>query len=229
MELGYWPIRGLGAAPRMMLRYADATHDDVTYDDPTTWFSTRKPTLVRANALINLPYLIDGDLVITHSNSVLRYLGKKLHIDDFANVGEEFANAQVLDEVFDLRNALMQLVYPFHRYSRTREEFEDNCAIHFASKLPGHMKKLEEMLEMRGTRFFVRDAAPCSADFHAFEMLDQHEEIAKRRGLASPLLAFPKLRAFHNEFRGLPALASYFASVSYTLPMNSPSAGAWIY
>jgi len=59
-------------------------------------------------------------------------------------------------------------------------------------------------------------------------MLDQHEEIAKKRGAPSPLAAFPKLRAFYDEFKGLPRLASYFASPSFTLPMNSAGAGAWI-
>ena len=51
-----------------------------------------------------------GDTVVTQSNSCLLYLGKKLGVD----LDEHFIhNHQVLDQVMDLRNATMELVYPF--------------------------------------------------------------------------------------------------------------------
>jgi glutathione S-transferase len=229
MEFGYWGIRGLGAAGRMMFAYADVEHADVQYTDPVAWFGQRKPELIQKNPMVNLPYVVDGEVVITHSNAVLEYLGDKLGIDGFKDDGEKYANAQCLAEVYDLRNALMQVVYPFHRFTRSAEEFEETCPVHLSQKLPAHLTKLEAWMAMRGTKFLVRDASPTSADFHAFEMLDQHEEIAKRRGAASPLASFPKLRAFYDEFKGLPQLAKYFASSSYTLPMNSQGAQAWIF
>ena len=228
MEFGYWGIRGLGAAGRMMFAYAGVEYTDVQYTDPNEWFGVRKPELLKVNPMINLPYVVDGEVVITHSNSVLEYVGDKLGIDGFKDDGEKYANAQVLDEVYDLRNALMQVVYPFHKFTRTAEEFEETCPAHLSTKVPAHYTKLEAWMATRGTKFLVRDASPTSADFHAFEMLDQHEEIAKKRGAPSPLAAFPKLRAFYDEFKGLPRLASYFASPSFTLPMNSAGGGAWI-
>ena len=50
-------------------------------DMKEAWHGGEKPVLKQKNSLINLPYLIDGDLVVTQSNSVLLYLGKKLGID----------------------------------------------------------------------------------------------------------------------------------------------------
>ena len=76
MELGYWKIRGLAAAIRMMLYYKQQTFKEVAYsseDADAEWFGKDKPELKKKNSMINLPYLIDDDEVITQSNSILLY------------------------------------------------------------------------------------------------------------------------------------------------------------
>jgi hypothetical protein len=45
------------------------------------YFGGDKPELAKKNPCINLPYLIDGDRVVTQSNSILLHLGRKLGID----------------------------------------------------------------------------------------------------------------------------------------------------
>ena len=73
--------------------------------------SKEKPQLKQQNvAPINLPYIVDGDTVVTQSNSCLLYVGKMLGIDKQEHF---FANHQVLDQTMDLRNDLMKVVYPF--------------------------------------------------------------------------------------------------------------------
>eukprot|EP00962_Isochrysis_galbana_P036726 scaffold12734_cov101-Isochrysis_galbana.AAC.3 len=81
--LGYWKIRGLAAAQRMMFYYAGQKFTDRAYgeDAREKYFGGDKPELAKKNPCINLPYLIDGDLVVTQSNSILLHLGKKLGID----------------------------------------------------------------------------------------------------------------------------------------------------
>merc|ERR1711998_210708 len=110
--LGYWKIRGLAAALRMMFAYKGQKYINKAYgeDFKETWFGGDKKKLAEQNGMINLPYIVDGDTVVTQSNSCLLFLGKKLGIDK-----ECYAlhNHQVMDETMDLRNSLMKIVYPF--------------------------------------------------------------------------------------------------------------------
>ncbi len=83
--VGYWSIRGLGAPLRMMVMYAGVPLQAENYDvtmpaeggfDLSHWFGT-KPALKERNALVNLPYIIDGDFVVSQSNACCVYLGRK--------------------------------------------------------------------------------------------------------------------------------------------------------
>jgi glutathione S-transferase len=44
------------------------------------WFAQRKPQLKQLNPLINLPFVIDGEVVVTQSNACLAYLGRKFNM-----------------------------------------------------------------------------------------------------------------------------------------------------
>jgi hypothetical protein len=78
-------------------------HEDGSWGN-STWFSQRKPELKQLNPLINLPFVIDGDVVhpppppagnfissplhlipalqqvVTQSNACLAYLGRKFNM-----------------------------------------------------------------------------------------------------------------------------------------------------
>merc|ERR1712137_756018 len=93
--------------------------------DVSSWFS-KKPALKERNALMNLPYVIDGDNVITQSNACLMYLGRKFNLvgkndSDLAKV------EQTLCEVFDLRNNCVKLFYSSAEdFEKGREAFLTN-------------------------------------------------------------------------------------------------------
>jgi len=225
ITFGYWKIRGLAAAPRMMLQYADAEHEDIQYEDADKWFGEDKPRLIKQNPLINLPYLVDGDVVLSHSNTIYTYLGDKLGLTP-KDEATKLRDNQALMEVFDIRNALMSLVYPFHKVCRDQAEYEKHRTKVLEVNLPKSYAKLEALLEFTGTPFVGGDA-PAPSDFHLFEMIDQHEKMAKEAGCTSPIAAFPKLQALHNKFFEMPQLKKYFESEAYKLPCNNHLGGAY--
>ena len=45
--------------------------------DASAWFGVKSP-LKEKNALINLPYVIDNDIIVSQTNACLSYLGRKL-------------------------------------------------------------------------------------------------------------------------------------------------------
>ena len=71
------------ACPLPRFYYAGQNFVDRGYgeDAREKYFGGDKPELAKKNPLINLPYVVDGETVVTQSNSVLIYLGKKLGID----------------------------------------------------------------------------------------------------------------------------------------------------
>jgi len=211
ITLGYHKIRGLGAPCRMLLCFSGEPFYNKAYagDLKEEWFAKDKPALVARNSYINLPYVIDGDTVVTQSNSVLLYLGRKLAIDKDADF---FANHQALDQCMDLRNDLMKIVYPFSGVCKDKADFPAALERHLKGAA-GHFGKLEQ--GVRGP--FLCGAAPQSADFHLFEMVDQHLAMVDQTdGVDFDFAAFPKLAALHAAMKALPELATYFKSPMYT-------------
>ena len=62
----------------MILAYLDIEHEDIVYDNTTlltTWVTDIKPNL--GLDFPNVPYYKDGDLKLTQSLAIIRYIGKK--------------------------------------------------------------------------------------------------------------------------------------------------------
>ena len=95
-KFGYWDFQGLGQPIRMLLAYLDLAHKDIVYDntDRKTWVNEIKPNL--GLGFPNLPYYIDGDLKITQSMAIIRYIGKKHGM--YGKTDEESAKIDMLME-----------------------------------------------------------------------------------------------------------------------------------
>jgi hypothetical protein len=87
--MGYWNIRGLAAPLRMMFEYSNAIYTDKQYNvtkagsgwDTSEWFKGDKPDLVAQNSFMNLPYVQLGEKVVTQSNAVYLFVGRKLGLN----------------------------------------------------------------------------------------------------------------------------------------------------
>ncbi|XP_006866065.1 PREDICTED: glutathione S-transferase Mu 1-like [Chrysochloris asiatica] len=81
MILGYWDIRGLAHAIRLLLEYTDSNYEEKKYTmgdapdfDRSQWLNEK---FKLGFDFPNLPYLIDGAHKITQSNAILRYIARK--------------------------------------------------------------------------------------------------------------------------------------------------------
>eukprot|EP00448_Togula_jolla_P018103 CAMPEP_0170590778 /NCGR_PEP_ID=MMETSP0224-20130122/12050_1 /TAXON_ID=285029 /ORGANISM="Togula jolla, Strain CCCM 725" /LENGTH=310 /DNA_ID=CAMNT_0010914595 /DNA_START=46 /DNA_END=979 /DNA_ORIENTATION=+ len=213
LTIGYWDIRGLAAPLRMICTYAGADFESVEYDvtGEPAW-GKDKPGLKEKNAMINLPYILDGDRVITQSTACFLYLGRKFKIDGKTEEAS-CINDQVLCQAYDLRNDVVGHVYPF-----LGGKAEDAPEL-FSGKFAVHFTKFEEFLPDGQTYFCGSE--PCTGDFHVWELIDQLVRLAAERGLPNPLDGKPKLKAMTQAMRAEPKLASYFEGRYYKLPMNN--------
>lgn len=228
--VGYWGIRGLAAPLRMMVMYRGVSLKAENYDcfenstkdgfDRSDWFN-KKPELKAKNPLMNLPYVMDGDIIVVQSNACFTYLGRKLNLLG-KNDLELCQCEQLLCEIMDIRNHLIDYVYPEPRKSAT-DWFKAACA-------PGRgLDKLNQWLEKKyegapsEPYFFVGDEAS-APDFHIWEILDQLYAMAKFYHTGSSLTSYNKLSTFYHFFRELPGNKRYFESKLSLLPCNNTSA-----
>ena len=92
---------------RFLLEYAGADYEDVQYDEPSKWFDVKHEMGLD---FPNLPYYIDGDVKLTQSGAILRYLAEKygLHGSD---VKERAVLEMLAMECMDIHMAYARCVY----------------------------------------------------------------------------------------------------------------------
>ena len=232
--MGYWQMRGLGAPIRMLLHWGKQNAEktkpfafkDVQYtqdgDGVNKWFKEDKVKMIEeSNPLANIPYLIDHEekKTIVHFLAICDYLGQKFGLDEKEVDSEQRErNAQIAMEVFDLRNNVIRLVYKFPNSVRTQEEFDKQLPEHLNACKKTY-QKLESWLGFYDFTYFAKKDEVSSCDFHAFEMIDQHEHYqtllagGEKRDVLSE---FPRLKKFHRAMRNRPELKTYFESKEYT-------------
>lgn len=183
----------------------DLAENEGRYDG-SCWFSV-KPELKEKNPLINLPYVIDGENVISQTNACFSYLGRKLNL--WGNTDQEIiAVEQLLCELMDLRNSMTKFAYS--SVDSSTELLDE------VTSKNGFFQKFELWLG-RGVNagqsgtFLVGDHAT-APDFHLYEMLYQYTSLASYKGRNNLLEAFPRLANFFASFAALPANRKYLES-----------------
>ncbi|XP_038958865.1 glutathione S-transferase Mu 4 isoform X4 [Rattus norvegicus] len=134
MTLGYWDIRGLAHAIRLLLEYTDSSYEEKRYTmgdapdyDRSQWLSEK---FKLGLDFPNLPYLIDGSHKVTQSNAILRYLGRKHNL--CGETEEERIRVDVLEnQAMDTRLQLAMVCYSPNFVSSTNPELK--LALHSCS------------------------------------------------------------------------------------------------
>ncbi|XP_027487668.1 glutathione S-transferase Mu 1-like [Corapipo altera] len=79
--LGYWDIRGLAHAIRLLLEYTETPYEDKLYScgeapdyDKSQWINEKEKLGLD---FPNLPYFIDGPVRLTQSNAILRHIARR--------------------------------------------------------------------------------------------------------------------------------------------------------
>ena len=126
--------------------------------DTSSWFASEKPPLYEKNSLINLPYVMDGDKVISQTNACFSYLGRKLNMLG-KDENELCQCEQLLCEIMDLRNKVVNHVYsPDGAHADKTKDF--------LSSITGHLKKLNACFLIDSETLFLVGNSATAPDFH---------------------------------------------------------------
>uniref|UniRef100_A0A8C6A2A8 Glutathione S-transferase n=1 Tax=Marmota marmota marmota TaxID=9994 RepID=A0A8C6A2A8_MARMA len=213
MILGYWDIRGLAHAIRLLLEYTDSNYEEKRYTmgdapdyDRSQWLDEK---FKLGLDFPNLPYLIDGPHKITQSNAILRYLARKHNL--CGETEEEKIRVDILEnQIMDVRMHFIMLCY--------NPDFE--------KKKPEYLEAMPEMIKLfsqfLGKRPWFAGDKITYVDFITYDVLDQHLLFEPKC-----LEAFPNLKDFMSRFEGLKKISAYMKSSRFLpTPMYSKMA-AW--
>ncbi|KAM9217362.1 glutathione S-transferase 2-like [Leptosomus discolor] len=164
VTLGYWDIRGLAHAIRLLLEYTETPYQERLYHpgpapdyDWSDWTSEKEKL---GFDFPNLPYLIDGPAKVTQSNAILRYIARKHHMG--GGTEEEMLRVDVLEnQLMDLRMSFARLCYD--------PNFEKLKAA-YLEQLPGKLRELSRFL---GSQTWFVGEKLTFVDFVAYDVLDR--------------------------------------------------------
>merc|ERR1711935_690279 len=142
ITLAYWDIRGLANPIRMLLEYSGANYTDKRYNcGDAPGFDLSDWTNVKFKLGLdfpNLPYLIDGNIKVTQSNAILRYLGRKFGLDGKTEADKVRVD-MMCDNAMDFRNGFVGL-----SYNPDFDNLKPGEVIKFAN-LVGFIKRMEAL------------------------------------------------------------------------------------
>ncbi|CAL1285169.1 unnamed protein product [Larinioides sclopetarius] len=204
--LGYWDIRGLSEPIRYLLYFKNVDFEDKKYppSDRSTW---EKVKFSLNLDFPNLPYYIDGNIRLTQSNTILRYLAGKYGLD--GKTEEEKLRVSLAEQqIVDFRDSFIRVIYD--------ENFEKLKA-DFVAKVPAQLKFVANFL---GNRKFLAGNSVTYVDFMAYDTIDFYRYL-----IPNVLADFPTLRDYQERVKSLPELQNYLKSPTYTRwPIFSPVA-----
>ena len=207
--LGYWDIRGYAQPIRLLLAHAAADFVEELHKaggppdfSKAEWFAV-KPTLPLD--FPNLPYLYDGDVKISQSVTILRYLGRKYGLESKTEA-EKIRVDLIEQQLIDYRGQPGFYRPDFH-------EVIDEYKKELPAKLAGISKFL-------GDREYLSGGGLSYVDFLAYEWLD-----VQRLLVPDILKDHANLQALVERIEALPGVKQFMQSDRFIkYPINNNQA-----
>ena len=219
VTLGYWAIRGLSERIRMVLEFVGLEYNQklFTASNRDEWFNETKPKLIEKNPAITLPYLLDGEEVISESDAIIVYVCHKANRADLLgrNATEQTRVATAMGVIRDLHGKYIGLVYGRDNANLSFEEAK-------AATLPvfqPYLTKLNQMLE--GRDFIAGEIT--WVDFVLAEFMQCLWILQK-----DFLEGFANIWAHQKRVWELPAIKAYHETDRFKeVPLNNAPPARW--
>ena len=165
--LGYWNLRGKGERVRLMLEYLGLNYENVIYHfgglpdcDQSEWLNVK---FKLGLDFPNLPYIIDGDIKMTESWAIMRYLAHKNNNQLYPEPGKQEILCEVsAGVVHDFRTKFMLMIYN-KEFETSKQDYE--------KALPAKLDQFESFL---ADKSWLAGDKLTFVDFAFCETLDRH-------------------------------------------------------
>ncbi|CAG0900667.1 unnamed protein product, partial [Cyprideis torosa] len=213
LRLGYWQMRGWANPIQFMLEVAEIPYEVKRYPCTLEGVEWKKDKFNLGLDFPNIPYIIDGDVRLTESLAIMRYIGRKANM-----VGTTEEEMQLADEscyrAVDLRDELARVLY---------YEWNESGKAKFLSAearlgLPGFLKLFDKFLE---NKKYLAGEHITFADFHLYETLMWCEML-----FPDSTDGYPNVTALRERIHNLPAMHRLRKSDSFLFLFYKSVVGA---
>ena len=196
--LGYWKIRGLGSNIRFQMAYSGVEYNTVEYEQGEGPDFSRAEWLDAKFTLgmpfPNLPYLFDGDLKLTETLAIHKYLADKYKPELLGKDAVANAKANMMAGV--LMDFKLATTRPC--YMGEPEKIKETCA-----------EKLPAVIAFIGDHKFLIGDDVTYIDFFFYENLNLCKMALKDKCDTDFDTVYPKLASYMSNMRNLPGLKEY--------------------
>jgi len=203
--LGYWGVQAFAHPTRWLLAYHNIPFEDKFYMEPSQWFDVDKPAL--KSDFPNLPYIQDGDTVITESVAVIQYAAYKTGNKDLfgKNTLDAIKIAQLNSFLGDLFQTYRTLLLN-KDYEKERDGYLNDKVAPFLNKLSKNLGEKEFAIEYLTW-----------VDFILFNAIDISHRISSEF-----LAKWPNLVKFHQRINNNEGVKAYRSSKNYPKYFGPP-------
>jgi glutathione S-transferase len=200
MKIHYWGIKARAQLPVLVAKYGGLA---LEWDTTPVWsvdsspWSGYRAGLKEETLFGQLPFLEDGDVKVSQSGAIARYLARKINI-----LGDNDADFALSEALVEEQADLFTLLFMANHSANKREAYAKT----FAESFPAHLQRLEALLQQ--DLFTSKLTLGSLAIFSVLNIALDVEP--------SLLQDTPKLAAFYNKVAALPAIQSY-------IDMNIPA------
>lgn len=212
VTLGYWRARGLGNPIRYLLEHAGVEYEEKVYvcggppDFPRDEWIKDKAENPMGLDFPNLPYLLDGDIKLTQSHVIMRYLARKHNLAG-DNETERTRADLLATQVFDYIMQAVRVIYD-PNFLNLKDDYVKTLS-----------EKFELLAKFLGSRKFAVGDKVSYADFVLYEFIEA-QKLFKQ-----DMKDFPVLEEYHKRVQAVKGVVNYFKSPkAIKFPFNGPTA-----
>ena len=198
LTIGYWGIQGLAHPVRLLLSYFKVPFEEVQYLEKDEWFGKDKPAL--KSWAPSIPYIKDGEVVLTESLALTQYAAGKCGNSDLLgkNDIDQIRVFQLWSIIKDLGNAYIPIVW--------KDDFETIKDETIKTKVVPILAKLSKAL---GEQEYPLGYLTW-ADFWAVFFLDTLVRMSPE-----VLKDYPNLQKYHDRIYANEGIQAYRKSEKY--------------
>ena len=181
--LYYWGIKARGQLSAIVGQFGEGFE----YQQEPDWPGMKGDTLFG-----QLPHLVDGDIKVSQSDAIARYLGRKNNLQ-----GETDADFALSEALIEEQDDILDIIAKSH-YSDDREAAFNKA---FEESLPKHLENLEALLQ---NDLFTSKLT--TGSLAIFSILNIALDLE-----ATLLDKTPKLKAFYDRVAAIDQVKKYLA------------------
>ena len=190
----------------MYLEYNDVPFEKITYTKECTekWLEEDKKN--QGIAFPNLPYLIDGDLKLSQSNSIMKYLEKKYGSYFTGDLAHDIKFDILLESIVDIRGPFTNMCYGEGEMAKKKDAYLSPRTLFKWEYFDGYLKD---------KKYLTGDSL-CAADFAFWNLVD-YNHIFDPKILEN----YTNIMRFKKDFESEPKIEAYLKNPSYKqFPIN---------